>query len=232
MLIPIAAVTFLFILLTPRLKWKSRYYLIILFVSLIVYVLVIAPILSEQLGSYQFDYLRHINVINQADWARDQSTWSEKSFGINLVADSVAELIAYTPIKIAAYLIVPFPDVPVRLAGLEDGFWSDWQNMFAALSSLLYIILFPFILASLYDMLKGKREFMVFHIPFWFVWIAGAVGTQMIQIRYRVMAVPFLWGCIWLGRQCQRKIIYRFYLLWILILCTGVGIYAAYKGWF
>ena len=129
------------------------------------------------------------------------------------------------------YLVAPLTNPQVSLAGLIGSRWLDWQYLLTAISTLLYLCLIPFAIASGVEAFRRKQwqDAAVFYVPMLVLWIAIAGGNNIIQERYRIMGVPFLWACIWLGRECKWELVKRAYVLWLCLLVFAGGSFVIYK---
>lgn len=222
----------LMMLFVTRRMFARRRIVGFVIIGAVVAAFLVAPVLSESLGGYRINYLSQLAWATQREDALlDTLTWSNQSFGLLLVPHNPFEAVAFAPVRLMFYVAAPLPAIRFTLGGLADSHWSDWQALLQSLSALLYVLLGPLALASLWDTLKrrGNKDALAFHIPFWVTMFAIAGGNQMINERYRVMAVGLLWGCIWLGRTCNRRLIRNAYLGWGALLVLGGFVFIIYK---
>jgi len=191
-------------------------------------ILLTAPLLSERLGGYHvsYSYIASHLVADSADLPLDIFNWHPRSIARLLIPHNAVQAIAYAPPRLVLYLLAPLPFVNPRAA---TG-WSRDQMLMTALSSVVYVLLFPMLLASLYGAITARRAGLTLQIPFWLTMFAIAAGTPLIHERYRLMAVPFLIGCIWLGRTATRREVLWSYTLWGSVLIVGGASAAIYKA--
>jgi hypothetical protein len=230
LLIPVAA-SLLLLFFTTRMTRRRRA-LGLGFVGLGAVIFLLAPLLSGSLGAYQFDYLSQLHWVTQRqDEFLSAFTWSERSIGQLFIPNSPLEMVLFAPVRILIYPAAPLPAINVSLSGLMQGQWSDWQSLLVALSSVLYLGVFPLALASLLASFRRERRvgLLAFHVPFWLIFGAVAVGNQIIQERYRLSAVLLLWGCVWLGIGSPKPLVRRIYILWLGLLGLGAAFYGVYK---
>jgi len=193
-----------------------------------------APFVSAYLGSYEFDYGDKLASISQANLniAGHQGVWREDSVGALLLPSNAFEAVLFTFPRMVAYLVSPLA-IELNISDLIQGGWTAWQRLLVSLSSMINIIVFPLVLASLFRAVmvrkKDSRE-LVFHVPYWATFFAIATGNMIIHDRYRIMASLLLWGCVWIGlKNCPRYMIRNATVSWIFILGAGVCFYIGYK---
>jgi len=159
--------------------------------------------------------------------------WSNNSIGLLLMPEGVLQSLLYLPPRMILYLISPIPNVSGPLYGLLSGSTEEWQVLFTILSSVLNILAFPFAVASLLHSLSTRKEnaaALIFHSAYWMTFIAIAGGNLIIHERYRVMATPLLWGCVWLGlRTCPRDLVIRASITWFILITMCSLFYLIYK---
>ncbi len=223
------------LLLFALFKMAARHRVVMLvLVGLVVGAVLIEPILAENLGSLDVGYLSRLQFADQAEIVLYDMEWSERSVGRLLVASTPAQALLLAPARMLLYLSAPLPSVPVSREGLADGYWLDWQGLAAVLSSLGYALLFPLALASGIEAVRQSfrnrqsAPALVLHLPFWITLAAIAIGIQFVHERYRIMALPFLVGCIWLGFSCPASLLRRVYVVWCvlgILLVSGFFLY-------
>jgi len=161
-------------------------------------------------------------VLNRSDYL-----WSQDSLGVLLAPKNDLELVLLFPARLILYLVSPFPGV---LFSFEFKlFW--WQIVAHALSAVLYICLFPYMLAAIIAAMtrKGYRHWLAVCLPLILIFFTIVEGTPYIVERYRVMVVPFLWGAIWLGFECKKSLVLKIYLGWCVTLIVTTVAYVALK---
>jgi len=185
--------------------------------------LIVAPKLSESLGGYRMTFMQIMNVtvINPAPKFIDGFTWSPRSVGRLLVPKSAAQAVLFAIPRMIAYLVVPLPAfrIPARLD------WTSTQDLLACASSVLYLALLPLAIIAI----KQRDAAIALVAPFWLTLLTVAGGTAVLHERYRVMMVPFLCGCIWLGRIAPRRQWIVSYAAWASVLVAGAAAYVVYK---
>ncbi len=194
-------------------------------VALVGLVFLLAPTLSAKLGGYPFDYISSL---------RDdpsQAGWGERPVGRLLTPTNAFQAVALVLPRILLYLVVPLPRIDFTISGLLGGHWFAWQGLMMSLSSLLYVLLLPLALASVIETIRHRdwRSALAFHIPCWTVLLAIAGGSHVIQERYRLPAMLFLWGGFWLGLGCSGTLVRRVYRYWGALVALGGVLYAGYK---
>jgi hypothetical protein len=193
--------------------------------------LTLAPVLGARLGADPIEFgelLARVTVQNP-DFVAEM-TWSDRSIGQLLLPSGPVQAALFVPPRLLLYIVAPLPSIRFGLEGLVLGDWSDWQYLAATASAVLYILLIPLAFAALASALRKKdRSILAFQIPCWLLFVAVAGGNYIIQERYRLLAVPFLWGCIWLGLGAPRRTRLLAYLVWFGILTLSAGAYVRYK---
>jgi hypothetical protein len=193
--------------------------------------LLAGPAAAESLGGYQFGYLGWLRATRSPEYLEQiAGGWTERSLGQMLIPSNIFEELLFAPVRGLMYLVAPLPRIPLSLVGLAAGSWSDWQYLATLLSAVLYVLLFPVLLVSLYvAVTERKRPWMMIHVPLWTAYAAIAGANIIIMERYRLMMVPLLWAGIWLGWTCDRRLLARTYVAWGVVLTIGGMFFAAYK---
>lgn len=194
-------------------------------VALVGLVFLLAPALSVRLGGYDLGYRGSLTD------DPSQVQWGERSVGRLLTPTSAFQAVTLAVPRILLYLVVPLPRIDFSLSALLRGHWFAWQGLMMSLSSLLYVLLLPLALASLIEAVRHRewRSALAFHIPCWTVLLAVAGGSHVIQERYRLPAMLFLWGAVWLGLGCSGTLLRRVYRYWGALVALGGVLYAGYK---
>jgi hypothetical protein len=198
--------------------------------------LAFGPLMAGYLGGYEFDlsgaYQAATSAADSVALSAD-AEWSENSIGMLLLPDGLIQAILFLPPRMVAYLLAPLPNILVPVGGLLGGSWSAWQSLFSLLSAGINMLAMPFVLASLVQSIKTRKENpapVTLHIAFWVTFAAIAGGNLIIHERYRVMGTLLLWGCAWLGATtCTRALIIRTSFLWHGLLALGALFYFGYK---
>jgi len=197
-------------------------------------ILTIGPAIAEALGGYRFGYLEWLKSIRSAEYVEGEVGlgWSEQSIGRLLIPESLFEEVPFGAVRMMVYLAAPLPRLPFSAEGLSRGAWSDWQGMMATTSALIYVALFPLVLASARLALPGgdRPADRVLQVPFWATFAAVGGANLAIIERYRLMMIPFLMGCAWLGAtSTERLVLFRLYAAWLAVLVLAGVLFVAYK---
>ena len=196
------------------------------------FVFILVPVLSMRFGSYQFDYFRILDWISRRDETfLARMTWSGRSLGQLLIPDNRVEAVAFVFPRLLIYIVAPWPNIGFSLSGLVNGSWSDWQSLMQSASSLLYIAYFPLAIAALVQAVRRRewKSAFAFNIPCWLMLLTIAGGNQIVHVRYRVMVAILLWGCIWLGRKCNKVLVNRISFCWWIFLALCGIFFVLYK---
>jgi hypothetical protein len=157
-----------------------------------------APLASRAVGSYSADYAS--STARVLGGTTQGYAFSETSLAVRLAPDNPLEFVLFTPPRVGLYLLSPFPNVSVTPGGLSRGAWSDWQNLSALASTVLYVALLPRMLVGA-RRARGSPAGRVLLIPAFVLMVSVAMNNIIVVERYRLMAVPFLLGVAWLGRR-------------------------------
>lgn len=194
--------------------------------------LLVAPGMAESLGSTSFSFLNTLQDLstNDAQYL-SHFDWAQNSIGLLLIPDNPLQAVLYVLPRLILYFVAPWPNVTLSMSGLISGVWADWQALMVGSSSLIYIFLMPFALASLFGDIKksGASRTMILQLPCWLTLLSVAGGNLTIHERYRLMAVLPFCGCAWLGFRCARKEILRAAFLWVGVLGISACGYVVYK---
>lgn len=231
MLIPIIASSGFLYLLSEKPSAKRSFATGLALASLLA-IVIAAPVISGHMGSYQFDYVEMLTSVLNRNELIDALSWSQNSIGRLLIPNNPFEAVLFALPRLALYLIAPWPNIGVSWSGLVGGNWGDWQGLFAALSSPLYVLFLPNIIAATLDALsqKERRLSLSFYISYWTVLFAVVGGNQIIHERYRLASSMLFCGCIWVARDCPERWIRNIRFVWFGVLIGGALFYAAYKG--
>lgn len=220
MLIPCMLSIVLFYFIYKTGFQKKLVGLIIIIVTVMVFI--VAPYLSKTTSQFSYTETISSNLVSQGDL--QQFNWQENSIGKMIIADNLIEVILFAPIRLVFYIVAPLPSIKLNLSS-----WSGWQNLGATLSAFLYIGIFPHALASLFHAMKRNRSYLIFHIPFWIIFLSIVVGNNIIHDRYRIMAIPLLWACVWLSMNDNTVKKRKYFLIWYAVLGIGAITYLAIK---
>lgn len=218
--------------LLAQMSWRRRLAAIVP-VAFFVGLLFVWPQIAQRIGSYNFDIREVLSIANRASRVLSEEgyTWSDRSLGRLLVQQSAAGIVLLSPVRMVAYLIIPFPNVHPDIDGLAAGSWYEWQGLMLALSAVIYIVFVPCAFASLIDVIRRRagRMSTAIHLGAWLSLLGAAVGNQIMQERYRVVGILLLWGAIWLGFGSSRRTLLAAYACWLIALTAGAAVFFAYK---
>jgi len=124
-------------------------------------------------------------------------------------------------------LIAPLPNITFNFFEFLNWIRRDWHELMTFVSSFCYLILSPY---YIYGFLYFKRSiedrkiiFITVYISSILLFFAIAFGNQIIQERYRLMAIPlFLTGAL-LGYSIRKMVKYKF----IKSLCYSIFFFAS-----
>jgi len=234
MLIPVLASMFLMMFLIKQ-QGETKTSKKIIPIIFILLFLLAGPIFSVFLGSSEFDIFNSLQTATSTSQnvATDLYAGSQNSIGMLLFPEGIIQSILFLPPRMILYIVAPLPNISVSLTDLWEGSWLAWQKSLTLLSSLINILVMPYVLASLIQSVKNRRinsAPLIFNISYWVTFIAISGGNLIIHERYRVMSTILLFGCAWLGaRTCSRKLINKTKLVWYGLLISGAFFYISYK---
>lgn len=217
----------LFVTFSLRSRYRTPAMLALLLVGVTVWIL---PRIISQLRSFDFGYLAAWRDLREL-LSSDAITWSDRSLGQRLVANTLWQEIAYAPLRTALYLIIPLPSITFDWTGLRQGEWQHWQNFLATLSSAIYLYTLPYAVTATYASLTQPthRPRLLIFLPCWLLLVAVAVGNAIFVARYRIMVVALFWAGVSLyTRDCRRSHLVFSLLWWCAVIAGGV-IYVQYK---
>jgi len=235
MILPVVAGTVL-MLLFVRARRTARGAQRLMLAAAAVVALVISSSVTEMAGGREFDAADAIQTATSAheNVAAIPEMWSENSVGALLMPEGVLQAILFLPPRMVLYLVAPLPNVAVSMNDLIAGSWSQWQLLLTLMSSVLNVVLLPYVLASLLFSVKNGTSNpapLVLHISYWVTFVAIAGGNIIIHERYRVMATLLFCGCAWLGaKSCPRGLIRATAAVTYGFLGAGAAFYVAYKS--
>ena len=199
--------------------------------------LMVLPTIPELLGGYEFGVGNALQIATSGEnniALTAAAQWSQKSIGLLLIPQSPLQAILFLPPRMVLYLVSPLPYIYITFDALRAGDYASWQNLCTLPASVINTLGMPYALASLVQSIRTRKANaapLVLHISYWTMLTAIAGGNLIIQERYRVMAAPLLWGCMWLGaRTCSKNLIIETALFWYGLLFMGALAYLFYKG--
>ncbi len=194
----------------------------------VIVIILLFSVFQGLLRKSGFDYTDRIMRTQRMELGNE---WTENSIGKKFVPKNNLEYAFFAPFRFAIYIAAPLPTIDIRVKELFLGYFFAWEILLDTISAFIYVVLFPFAMVSIYYIMRfGKRNWAVFAIPFLFSFASIAFGNDIIHPRYRLMAIPFLWGAIWLGRFCKFKLIEKSFAGWYFVICAGIVTYFGMKG--
>lgn len=160
--------------------------------------------------------------------------WTHNSIGKMLEPSNPFETVLFAFPRAIVYLVAPLPTINFTLSGLINGERPSWDAFFTAQSAFLNLLMFPFYIAGFFYFGAKRRaevvSFYMFYITFIIMMLAIAGGNIIIHERYRLMAIPFYYACIWLSyKSVPKKLVMRAGFLWAGICVLGVVFYFTRK---
>jgi len=202
---------------------------------LIVLFLIQGPIFSIFKNNSTFGIL---DSLLTATSARENSAFqftfgNQNSISVLLYPEGILQSLLFLPPRMVLYLVAPLPYISVSMTDMWEGSWQAWQKLFTILSSLVNVIAMPYVLASLIQSIKNRKQNsapLIFNISFWLTFIAIAGGNLILHERYRVMSTILFFGCAWLGaRTCSYRLISQTKLSWYGFLFGSAVFFIIYK---
>ncbi len=208
--------------------------------ALIIVILAIAlrPIALKETGSKTLGWVATMSTLTSAEKnaASTSSQWSEKSLGKAIIPDNLAQAVVYLPIRMMAYLLAPIPNIPITREDIAQNRYSVWQNLCAIATSLLIILIFPYCLLGIWNLIPIRKErisYIVWCLAFLATWACIAGGNFIIQDRYRSMMLPLLFIFAWFGFVSKISLYFRrVFLIWITLIILGVILRQIYRNYF
>lgn len=195
-------------------------------------VFVLAPLVGERLGSYKFE----VSALYSLATSRDEKyladmKFTDRSLTMLIIPDTPLEAVAFAPIRMMFYVVAPLPTIRVDLASLIAGYWDAWQSGLSLLSALFYLSCFPLAIASLIWSIRQRdeRRALAIHVPAWATFLAISAGNVIVHERYRIIAIPFLCGAIWLGLSTPMQLRFKVYAAWGGLWFSALAFYVGYK---
>ncbi len=182
----------------------------------------VVPQISSVLGSQGSP----IEIAQVIQGERVVDTWTDTSVGRLLVPTSVATAILYTPLKVMAYLIAPFPSI---LSSFEPVSYY-WQTLAHAASSLFYVLfLCPYLMAAHNSNLVSGRDRLILGLLLATFGVAIAMGLPIIHERYRIVCLPYLFMYAFLGLWAPRRTIQTTSIISYGALISAIVLYSMFK---
>lgn len=228
-------VTFGLMVLFVSKRKVSAYVISAFALAIIVAIVHTGSILQETLGGYGFDYAAALSGIQSAEQniALQMEWWSERSIGLLLMPDNLLQAILFLPFRMVLYLAAPLPKIAVSIPDLVSGSWSAWQSLMTIPTSVLMLLLFPYVLAGTslaWTVRKVLPGYLIVPIAFWVNFAAVAGGNLIIHERYRLMFTLPFFACDWIGYTRSKQVsVKRWAIPWFGFLSVAALFYLAYK---
>ena len=238
MIIPVlfgAILMFLILSKRSKLSFSSRYSTFIVLTGSVFIAVIAGPVIQAFLGTSTFNFASQITSLLSANEniASDIDGWSDRSIGLLLMPEGPVQALLFLPFRMILYLAAPLPNISVTILGLLTGSFSAWQNLMTIPTSLLMIILFPYVLtgSSLSWKMRAKIPGMIIiPIVLWVTMAAVAGGNLIIHERYRLMFTLLFFAVAWIGyTQCSSASIMRYSISWFVFIFSLFGFYFIYK---
>ena len=208
----------------------------ILVIGLAFVLIFLGPLIQDQLGGGNVDYLGSLESVQSFDINVASSSaisWSEDSIGLLLVPHNAWQSILFLWPRMILYLAAPFPKVIVTLGGLLEGTYPPWANLMTLLTSILMVLGFPYVLAASAMTFRNRKSYpaeLIIPITFWITFIAVAGGNMIIHERYRLMCSLLLFACMWIGYTfCSSSELNRWAFRWFTLLAICAAFFIGYK---
>jgi uncharacterized membrane protein len=191
----------------------------LILICIIFVLLTIGSEVQETVGGSAFDYLRIFSDLQSGKGAAVELSegWSENSIGLLLVPSNTFTAVAFTFPRMLLYLCSPLPNIAV----------NNFIDLSMLLTSIINIIVFPYVLAAFPPAWKNRSPTLIFHFSFWIIFITVAGGNHIIHERYRLMMTLLMFTCGWLGYvNCSRSQVFLYSKIWygLLLFCTLLAI--------
>ena len=238
MIIPVAFGAILMFLILSKQSRRSvfRIFLILIAAFIAAFIVVVAaPMILDSLGTSTFDFSSQFARLLSAkeNIASDIGGWSDRSIGLLLMPEGLLQALFFLPFRMILYLAAPLPNIAVTASGLLSGHYSDWQNLMTLPTSLLMMLLFPYILAGTSLAWRIRRQVpgaLIIPITFWVNFAAVAAGNLIIHERYRLMFTLLFFASVWIGyTRCNTASIKRWAILWFGSIYSLFLFYSFYK---
>ena len=194
-----------------------------------------APVMQGITGSPNFNFLSQVSTAMSAsdNIALNLDGWSDRSVGLLLLPQGPIQAVLFLPFRMILYLAAPLPNISVTVSGLSSGYFSAWQNLMTIPTSLLMVILSPYVFAGTSLAWSVRRQVpagLIIPIAFWVTIVAVAGGNLIIHERYRLMFTLLFFASAWIGyTRCNSAAIRRCAIPWFLLLCSLFFFYFIYK---
>lgn len=214
-------------------KIKRRFAITILFSTILVSGQFITSYILKITGSMDLNFISSLSILSDPalrhrvslDYQPDSWNAITESFPVYLMP-----LVAF--IKGAFMMLAPMPIWNLHLdkifndVALNSNYGSIYIQEFSLkINALLFLLSFPFLIASLFDAHRSNRRLWVL-LPLTFMILIGFMGFTvfgMIEARYRAMILPFWLSACGIGYYYGRP--GRYVMPTVGILAFGAIIY-------
>lgn len=213
---------------------KTGKYKIIFYIALSILLIYVSSLASELFGGYGFNVFEILtSFANSSDnLATDLDNWTDNSIGKLLFPNNLFQAILYIIPRALIYLIAPLPTIGFDIEKMISGSWVAWQALLTALTSILNLLLIPYVVSLLTYTIKTRRinaPLLILNVAFLSNILVIAGGNLIIHERYRLMTIVLFYALAWISYENatlikHRKTQFKYYLL--LIVCAiFYGIY-------
>lgn len=171
--------------------------------------------------------------LNVASYGNFQ--FSGDSISNIIMPNNLLEALIFLPIRTIMYLVSPFPNYTPFIINLINGDFQQFQNLFAILTSILNIILFPYLLMGMiYYFFLEKNYYKIQTIFIFYIYLIIAIsgGNLILHDRYRAMSSILFIICSFLGFNIKDKLHLSkkfIYIGWWFIISSIVLLYFILK---
>ncbi len=213
-----ALVVIIILLIKESKRTFEKYFVTPIIIGLILLLSFVVIMINSRIGSDFSDIKTILSSVTEGSSVLTNSnyTWGESSIARLLVAGSYTQLILLLPLRVIAYFIIPLPNV-----------YLDCQRILAVVSSCIYIIWLPRLLASLADIWRKQRSSLPW--VFLIVMVTVSSGTMLLHERYRILAIPWIVISMLAGKKMPIRIRRRSCFFVSTCGVIFVAIYAVYK---
>ena len=196
--------------------------------------LMLGPLIQRLTGGYDIDYLYLIERLQSPELnVASNQDWGEQSIGFLLLPDGFLQSVFFLFPRMLLYLAAPLPNVFVSINDLASGNWSSWQKLMTIPTSILMLVIFPYVLAATsfsWNRRGDASGLLVFPIAFWVNFAAVSGGNLIIHERYRLLFTVMLFVCAWVGySRAPQSSVRKWSIRWFGFLGIAASFYLIYK---
>lgn len=233
MIVPLSAI-FLALVLVTKTRSEIKALMKIALILFGVGALVTGPLVQSLIGGANVDYQDMIQRMQsfETNVAREME-WSDNSIGLLLAPNNTLESLAFLPPRMLLYLAAPIPNVNVSVTSLIDGSYQAWQTLTAFMTTVIFLLGFPYVIAGTYHAWRFRKRFsapLIIPLTFWIVFVAVAGGNIIIHERYRLMFTLLLFATMWWGyTRCKPHEVTPWRIAWYGLLLASSILALSYK---